>query len=190
MRLGAGLLVGVALTTVAGAAAVEPRGLLLPPLCVSPLSSCPQGGQELDSLGHPAPREPDPSLTPGDVLDVSVADICAPGYGRRVRDVPQAVKRQVYARYGVGARAPGEYEVDHLVSLGIGGSNSVRNLWPQANWTSPWNARVKDALEDRLHRNVCAGRVDLATAQHEMATDWVAAYQRYFHRPAPRNRSH
>jgi hypothetical protein len=113
--------------------------------------------------------------------------VCAPGYSRKVRDVPREVKRAVYASYGISVRAPGEYEVDHLISLGIGGSNSVRNLWPQANWTSPWNARVKDALENRLHRDVCAGRVDLQTAQRDMATDWIGAYQRYFQRPARKN---
>jgi hypothetical protein len=143
-------------------------------------------GQSVDSLGRPAPLEPDKTLTPGATLAVTAQDVCAPGYGRRVRDVPREVKRTVYASYGISERAPGEYEVDHLISLGIGGSNSTRNLWPQANWTSPWNARVKDALENRLHRDVCAGRVDLQTAQHDMATDWIAAYQRYFQR-VPRN---
>jgi hypothetical protein len=144
--------------------------------------------QSVDSLGRPAPPEPDRALTPGATLAVSAQDVCAPGYSRKVRDVPREVKRAVYASYGIAARAPGEYEVDHLISLGIGGSNSVRNLWPQANWTSPWNARVKDALENRLHRDVCAGRVDLQTAQRDMATDWIAAYQRYFQRAVPKTR--
>jgi len=132
-----------------------------------------------DSLGNPAPLEPDASLTPGATLPVTVADICTPGYSRKVRNVPSAVRRDVYREYRVARPMSGEYEVDHLISLELGGSNSVRNLWPQSRWTTPWNARVKDALENRLHRDVCAGRLDLATAQRDIAADWIAAYRRY-----------
>jgi len=33
---------------------------------------------------------------------------------------------------------------------------------------------------------VCAGRIDLKTAQHEIATDWIKAYQKYIaDRPQP-----
>jgi hypothetical protein len=46
---------------------------------------------------------------------------------------------------------------------------------------------VKDALEDRLHSMVCEGKLDLRTAQRDIATDWIAAYKKYFHtdRPLP-----
>jgi hypothetical protein len=128
---------------------------------------------------------PDPRMTPGDTLDVTKDDICVPGYARKVRNVPQAVKEQAYREYGITHREPGEYEVDHLISLELGGSNSPKNLWPQSFRTKPWNARVKDALENRLHVEVCAGRVDLQTAQQEIATDWIAAYRKYFRTQMP-----
>src|SRR2546430_448324 len=54
---------------------------------------------------------PDPHLTPGATLDVTTDDICVPGYTKLVRDVPGAVKRQVYTEYGITDHAPGEYEV-------------------------------------------------------------------------------
>ncbi|MGH7623174.1 MAG: hypothetical protein ACREMU_12600, partial [Gemmatimonadaceae bacterium] len=111
------------------------------------------------------PILPKPARTPGATLDVDTADICVPGYTKRVRNVPAAVKRLVYASYGVRTHKPGDYEVDHLISLELGGSNSIRNLWPESYRTHPWNARVKDALENELHRRVCAGTMDLATAQ-------------------------
>jgi hypothetical protein len=124
-------------------------------------------------------------MTPGDTLDVTKDDICVPGYARKVRNVPQAVKEQAYREYGITHREPGEYEVDHLISLQLGGSNSLKNLWPQSFRTRPWNARVKDALENRLHAEVCAGRLDLKSAQQEIATDWIAAYRKYFRTQMP-----
>jgi len=41
--------------------------------------------------------------------------------------------------------------------------------------------RAKDALEDHLHELVCQGRVDLGTTQRDPVTDWISAYQKYFH---------
>ena len=132
-----------------------------------------------------APLQPDPKLTPGATLPVTREDICVPGYTKKVRNVPADVKRQVYAEYGIVSHTPGEYEVDHLISLELGGSNSIKNLWPQSYLTQPWNAHVKDALENELHDEVCNGTLDLAAAQREIATDWIAAYKKHFHTNAP-----
>ena len=129
------------------------------------------------------PILPDPTMTPGATLEVTAQDICVPGYSKRVRNVPSAVKRQAYEEYGIATHEPGEYEVDHLISLELGGSNSIRNLWPESFRTQPWNAHTKDKLENELHRLVCAGQLDLATAQQEIAGDWVAAYRRHFGAP-------
>lgn len=132
-----------------------------------------------------APLLPDSKMTPGAILPVTHADICVPGYTKKVRNVPVDVKRQVYAEYGIATHKPGDYEVDHLISLELGGSNSIKNLWPQSYQTQPWNARVKDALENEMHAEVCDGRLDLATAQHDIATDWIAAFKKYFHTSSP-----
>jgi hypothetical protein len=35
-------------------------------------------------------------------------------------------------------------------------------------------------LEDRLREMVCGGSLDLATAQQEIAVNWIAAYKKYF----------
>jgi hypothetical protein len=79
-----------------------------------------------------------------------------------------------------------------LISLELGGSNSIKNLWPQSYRTKPWNARVKDRLENRLHELVCSGQLDLATAQRDIATDWISTYKKYFHtdQPVSATRSH
>lgn len=128
---------------------------------------------------------PDPTRTPGDTLDVTKEDVCRPGYSHLVRNVPTEVKRQVYADYGVTHHQPGEYEVDHLISLELGGSNRPKNLWPQPYNTHPWNAHVKDKLENELHREVCSGQLDLKTAQQWISEDWITAYKRVFHTDKP-----
>jgi hypothetical protein len=55
----------------------------------------------------------------------------------------------------------------------------MRNLWPQSTETSRWNSYVKDALERKLYRLVCAGELDLKTAQHSIASNWIEAYKKY-----------
>jgi len=132
----------------------------------------------------PAHKEhlPDPSLSPGDTLDVTAADICVTGYSSKVRDVPQSVKNQVYAEYGITSHEPGSYEVDHIISLELGGSNSIRNLFPEP-YFGDWNAHIKDKLENKLHSLVCSGQLDLTTAQQEISTDWINAYIKYIGQP-------
>jgi hypothetical protein len=145
------------------------------------------GGQESE---QPRPILPDPKLTPGDVFDVTTEDICVSGYARKVRKLTSALKRQAYAQYGITRWKTGDYEVDHLILLSLDDSNSIRNLWPQSTTTSPWNSHVKDVLERRLHNMVRAGKVDLQTALHEIATDWITAYQKYIAKSPPSSEMH
>ena len=121
---------------------------------------------------------PNATLTPGDVLPATRGEICSSGYSKRVRDVSSQLKRDIYAAYGITSHQPGEYEVDHLIPLGVGGSNDKRNLWPEPINVKP-GAKQKDDLENELHNRVCDGRIDLAQAQREIAADWYAAYLKY-----------
>ncbi len=125
---------------------------------------------------------PDRLLTPGIALTASRRRICRPGYASSVRDVPESERREVYERYGE-RDVPYANEVDHLVSLELGGANALRNLWPEP-YRGRWNARVKDVLENRLHELVCSGRLGLRRAQRLEARDWIAAYRRFV-APAP-----
>ncbi len=126
-----------------------------------------------------APTKPDPKRTPGDVLTTDKTVICVPGYTKTVRNVPQTLKEQVYRAYGITSHEKGEFEVDHLVSLELGGSNSVLNLWPESYKTMPLNAHVKDTLENKLHDLACSGMISMQAAQQAIATDWEAAYVKY-----------
>jgi hypothetical protein len=120
---------------------------------------------------------PDSACTPGAIFPDATADqICKPGYSSSVRNVPAEVSRAVYAEYGISDRSPGQYEVDHLVPLEIGGSNDIANLWPEAAEPPP-GFHEKDRVENYLHDQVCAGHIQLFEAQRMAATDWVAVYE-------------
>lgn len=125
------------------------------------------------------PVRPDYILTPG-VIDpqATVKKICKVGYTDKVRHVTPAMKREVFARYGIDPKSD-KFEVDHLISLELGGSNDIMNLWPESYTTTPYNAHDKDVLENKLHDLVCDDKMSLAQAQMLIAKDWVAAHQDY-----------
>jgi hypothetical protein len=118
---------------------------------------------------------PDGACSPGSVMNVSVSQVCQVGYSSSVRDVPQSMKDDVYAEYGVTSHATGQYEVDHLVPLELGGSNDISNLWPQPASPTP-GFHQKDSVENYLHDQVCAGKMSLGDAQRAIASNWVAVY--------------
>ena len=121
---------------------------------------------------------PDHACTPGDIFTNATKDqICVSGYSSSVRDVPQSVKEQVYAAYGITSRQPGQYEVDHLVNLSIGGSNDISNLWPEAASPKP-GFHEKDEVEVYFQNQVCSGKIDLRTAQMQIASNWLDVYNR------------
>jgi hypothetical protein len=134
------------------------------------------------SLGHW--EEPNLRLTPGATVPVTESEVCGVA-ARAVPVVPVSLKRRVFEEYGVTPPQPDAYEVDYLITPELGGATDIRNLWPEPYQDTVWNAHVKDQLEDRLHRMVCRGDLDLTTAQRDISTDWIAAYRKYFHADKP-----
>jgi hypothetical protein len=119
---------------------------------------------------------PDAHYTPGAVIKGE--NPCAPGFRTsKIRNVPQSEKRAVYAEYGAVEKKGVCCEVDHLISLELGGSNSIKNLWPQPYLPKP-GAHEKDLVEDELHSEVCRGVIPLDQAQSEISTDWYKVYER------------
>lgn len=145
----------------------------------SPATSGPHLGQRTKTSGCQVRGPlPDPACTPGAIIESATPEqICQPGYARDVRDVPDAVKSQVYAEYGITSHRPGQYEVDHLISLELGGSNDIANLWPEAAEPRP-GFHEKDKVENYLHAQVCAGAISLAAAQEQIASNWLDVYNR------------
>jgi hypothetical protein len=130
---------------------------------------------------------PNPSLTPGATVLVSREEVCRESNTKN-KAVPVSLQRAVFAEYGIHAAEPRAYEVDYLITPALGGADDIHNLWPQSYKETVWNAEVKDALEDHLRDLVCNGQLDLATAQREIATNWIEAYKKYFHTDRPLTR--
>ena len=129
---------------------------------------------------------PATELTPGVARAETRDQVCESNEGKN-REVPPALRRKVFELYGMPGADPKAYEVDYLITPALGGSDDIANLWPQSYSATIWNARVKDALEDRLHELVCHGDLDLTMAQREISADWISAYKKYFHTERPLN---
>lgn len=120
---------------------------------------------------------PDTACTPGAVFHyVTLQEICTSGYSSSVRNVSLTTKKEVYAEYDIYHHTTGEYEVDHLISLELGGSNDIANLWPEPANPTP-GFHEKDLVENYLHEMVCNGKMSLATAQSLIAHNWLYVYK-------------
>jgi hypothetical protein len=149
--------------------AVAPPGLVVGDPTFPMPTACHLG----DRNGQPLP---DPACTPGainpDVTQATIGTtICRSGWTDTVRpstSVTNRWKAQLMASYQVTV----PNELDHLVALSLGGAPlDPRNLWPEPG-SIP---NPKDAIEGKLNRAVCAGRVTLTAAQTAIATDWTTA---------------
>ena len=123
---------------------------------------------------------PDPACTPG-AYDpaVTAAVLCAPGYSTRAYRAPASETtafkhQQAYPAYSIPAGTLSE--LDHLVSLELGGANDASDLWIEAGPIP----NPKDAVENALPRWVCAvtgteAETRLHAAQQAIAANWMTA---------------
>ena len=124
---------------------------------------------------------PDPACTPGSTDPaIDAAVLCNPTYTTSYYRPPSSETTR--AKYQVVEPAYGQHnvsgELDHLVSLELGGSNDLSNLWVEAGAIP----NAKDEVENRLHAWVCAGGPGVAqgrlvAAQRAIAADWLTAEQ-------------
>lgn len=83
----------------------------------------------------------------------------------------------------LGYTDPTLYELDHLISLELGGAPAdPNNLWPE-KWNNIVNgqdlgAHTKDKVENYLHKQVCSNKITLKEAQREISTDWYGVYKK------------
>jgi hypothetical protein len=122
---------------------------------------------------------PDRRCSPGAYYEaLATGVVCAAAFRTGgIRNVPESEKHAVEAAYGMRPASYGsKLEIDHIVSLELGGSNDIANLFPEQ---AP-GYHAKDKLENRMHGMVCSGDISLTAAQHQIAADWKALYRRVF----------
>lgn len=135
---------------------------------------------------------PDANLTPGalnpDISQENVGQtICNPNWSTKSIRPPVSYTSplKVHMLNGgytyQGDKSPADYELDHLISLELGGSpTSPENLWPESYKTQAGGtvagAKEKDKVENYLHSEVCAGKITLSDAQKEIVDDWYRVY--------------
>jgi hypothetical protein len=178
---------GLSLGGGGAAARVAPSGLVYSAAPASVVQRQPPAGS-CHASGAGLNQRPDRRCTPGAVnpaVTQSSIDstICRSGWTRTVRPperVTDAEKLASLRAYGEGPAS--RYEYDHLVPLELGGAvNDARNLWPEPDYPQRqgFYLNPKDKLETALKRLVCARRIPLASAQRQIAENWVAAMARY-----------
>ena len=113
----------------------------------------------------------DTKVTPGLVRSSDAKEVCS----ETTKALRKPGIQSVYVLYGATKKPGICCEIDHLISLELGGDNGVKNEWPQPYEPRP-GAHEKDEVENWLHKQVCEGKMPLAQAQAEIATDWYAVY--------------
>jgi len=126
---------------------------------------------------------PDPVLTPGETRNVTLNMLCTTSTSL-VRNVPSSVSKQVYLAYGMKTKrsgycaGDGYCELDHDISLSLGGSNGAKNLFPMP-YSGACNAHDKDKLEFKLYKLMCSKTITMKQAQKLISGDWRPAYKKY-----------
>jgi len=133
---------------------------------------------------------PDPKCTPGAINPTLTLDVLKdPQFTTKcVRDKATTAQEKfvTYRWYGLNKPAGNTgqnqvCELDHLVSLELGGADTLDNLWPQCG---PSHVELqerffkrKDTVENYLAREVRNGNMSLTSAQKGIAKDWTQYLQ-------------
>ena len=138
-------------------------------------SACAYAGEDMPIVSV-TPGATNPAVTQANIRST----ICVPGFTKTIRPPSSYTTKlklqQLRSGPYKGKGSAADVEEDHLVPLTVGGHpTSPKNLFPQL-WAS---ARIKDVLEVRLNKLVCANKITLVAAQKCIATDWVACSKKY-----------
>jgi hypothetical protein len=127
-------------------------------------------GSSASAISHP-----DTHLTPGAVdpavTQVTIArTICKIGYGRSAGKVSTATRNRIYLAYHVKHADRSTFAIEHLVPLKLGGTNAIKNLWPEPKD----EAKKNEVLHASLWASVCIFRsMGLARAQELLQSAWT-----------------
>lgn len=122
-------------------------------------------------------QRPNPENTPGAKTKANDAQVCAADFEASVKPVANHERIEALKRYG---KDPTRYtgELDHLIPVTLGGSNSPDNLWPMPD-NPTYGIAQKTELETVLHKMVCDKALTLKAAQDTIKKDWMKAYDQY-----------
>jgi hypothetical protein len=90
---------------------------------------------------------------------VTKEQVCVAGYSATIRPSVAAIAK--WKRKHIGKLVWKDYVVDHVVPLSVAGHPMGSNLQLQTLSES----KAKDILENRAHRDLCAGKITLQQAQ-------------------------
>jgi len=129
---------------------------------------------------------PDPSCTPGAINPtLTVGVLRDPSFRTgcvRSHATTEQQKASTYGPYAIphpsNNTGPNQTcELDHLISLELGGADTLDNIWPQCGppgvSLDQRYFKEKDGVENYLAKMVKTGQMDLGAAQHGIATDWT-----------------
>ena len=81
------------------------------------------------------PTTPNPELAKGSLCTTKDKDYVEKRYKEKIpycfRNVSVSVKNQIFALYRIPKKYHGQYTIDHIIPLALGGDNSFENLWPE-----------------------------------------------------------
>jgi hypothetical protein len=131
-------------------------------------SAVPPAGAGTVGVQHPIDHYTPGAVAPG----VTFEDLCphlSVLWDRARRSLSDGQRVRVKALYGIPAETKVS-EWDHLIPRELAGADTQANIWPMVNHDQD---QRKDRLENELHRQVCAGRLDLGEAQERALRYWL-----------------
>ncbi len=118
------------------------------------------------------------AINPAVTQDTIGSTVCVAGWTATVRP-PTSYTTKIRNALTPAGHKPLDGELDHDLSIEDGGSpDSPANLWWMI-YADRYGARVKDVLETRLKRLVCAHTIPLDEARGALLGNWLVAYQKY-----------
>lgn len=178
-----------------------------PPDCVdykrvfSRISICSSANPSVVPPNCSAIDEPDLVLTPGSSFPIpQLADICDAGYVNSI-PLPSTLLNETIQQLFVSYTFPFKdpigpcYDatltkpnsgciVDNLIPIGLGGDNTLANLWPQPI-NGLWTSTMKNTLETTLRSRICTitaphtSTISIEIARAAIKNNWKGAYVKY-----------
>jgi len=125
-------------------------------------------GLAASTVGGGEVKVPNPRFTNPHFCTLGDRDFKEYRYSQRVpvcnRNVTYSLRKKIYRLYGVPKEFRKDYTIDHLVPLSLGGSNDIKNLWPQPK------RQLTAPLETKLYFKVKKGSISVQEAWNTILT--------------------